>query len=340
MKKIVFSIAFLAAALTITLPGNAQEKEHKEKSEPKYKKEKSYSKSYSLSGSDKISLSNQFGEMKLNTWDKNEIKVDVSITGKSDDEQRAQEILDRISILDSKESGTVSFKTKFTDETKKENSNRNRKDGHNEGMEINYVVYLPANNSLNVENQFGKLIVPDYRGEMTLECKFGSLTAGKISNAKEVNIEFGSADIAQVNGGKLSVKFSSATINKLSGNVDSDLEFSTVKLVVENDAKSLDINNSYSDVYLDLDKNLSASYDIITTHGSFSNKTAFAINSTSKDDKKGYGPNFTKEYSGTSGGGGLKIKVRSSFGSITAGHNLEVDMSKKGNKSGKRTRTI
>lgn len=338
MKKIRFNTLLIAVTLLLVQSVFAQEKEHKERSEPKYKKEKSYSKSYSLSGSDRISLYNQFGEMKLNTWDKNEIKVDVTITGKSDEESRAQEILDKISIQDSKESGTVSFKTKFADE-KKEPSKNNR-EHRNEGMEINYVVYLPSNNTLHVENQFGKMIVPDYRGEIDLECKFGSLSAGKISNAKEVTVEFGSADIAQVNGGKLSIKFSSGTVNKVSGNVDAELEFSTVKLGIDNDAKSLDINNSYSDVYLDLDKNLSASYDITTTHGSFSNKSGFTINSSGKDDKDDYGPRFTKQYSGTSGGGALKIKVRSSFGAITAGHNLQVDMTKKGNKSGKKTRSI
>ncbi|MGZ5255773.1 MAG: hypothetical protein ACXWCT_15300, partial [Flavitalea sp.] len=100
MKKVLFNTALLlAGTFTLTL-ATAQENHDSEKqrTEPKFKKIKSYSKSYALSGSDRVSLSNQFGEMKLNTWDKNEIKVDISITGKSDEEPRAQEILDKISI--------------------------------------------------------------------------------------------------------------------------------------------------------------------------------------------------------------------------------------------------
>src|SRR5689334_19165427 len=104
MKKLLFNAALLVASVLTIHNSSAQDKEkEKEMVEPKYKKTKSYSKSYSLSGSDKINLENQFGEMKLMTWDKNEIKVDVSITGKSDDESRAQQILDKISILDSKD---------------------------------------------------------------------------------------------------------------------------------------------------------------------------------------------------------------------------------------------
>jgi hypothetical protein len=326
MKKILFNAAWLATALILWSGINGQEKDHKERPEPKFKKEKSYSKTYALSGSDRVSLSNQFGEMKLSTWDKNEIKVDVTITGKSDDEQRAQQILDKISIVDSKQSGTVSFKTKFADENKDGDNRKDKKEHRNEGMEINYMVYLPAGNPLDLENQFGKTIIPDYRGELALETKFGSLTAGRLTNAKEVQVEFGNAEIAEVRGGKLTIKFSNGTVNKLSGDIESDLEFSKVKLGVDNDAKSLDISNSYSDVYLDLDKNLSATYDITTSHGDFSNKSGFAIQSRSDDDK---GYNFSKRYSGTSGSGGLKIRIKSSFGAITAGHNLQVDMTEK-----------
>ena len=345
MKKILFNAALLVAA-TITLNSvSAQDNEKHEKSEPKFKKEKSFSKSYPLSGSDRINLSNQFGEMKLVTWEKNEIKVDVSISGKSDDEKRAQEIVDMISIIDKKDGNTVSFKTKFADDGKDGGNEGNKKgnkvnDKHrNEGMEINYLVYLPSGNALKAENQFGKMIVPDYRGEADISCKFGSLTAGNIYNAKSVSVEFGNGEIGMVNGGKLEIKFSNGTVRKLSGDVRSDLEFSNVKLVIGNEAKGVDINNSYSAVYLDLDKNLSASFDINTSHGEFTNKSDFTIKSDRNDDG-GHGPRFTNHYSGNAGSGGMKIKVSSSFGSITAGHNLEMDMSDKKKHKSKNTKTI
>lgn len=333
MKRILFNAALLVAGLLTLTTMQAQDKE---KNEPKFKKSKSFSKSYSLSGSDKVTLNNQFGEMKLVTWDKNEIKVDVSITGKSDDEQRAQEIIDRISIADGKESGGVFFKTKFADE-KKHSDKGDKKEHRNEGMEINYMVYLPAGNPLNAENQFGKMIVPDYKGEAVITCKFGSLTAGKISNAKEVSVEFGRGTIEQVNGGRLSIKFSEGTVNKLGGDVRSKLEFSQVKLSVDNDAKNLDIDNSYSSVYLSVDKNFGATWDVHTSHGSFSNKTAFAIKKEG-DDNRDHGPRFDERYSGISGSGGCKVKIRSSFGEVVAGHDLKVDFSEK--KRSKSNRTI
>jgi len=330
MKRILFNTVFLFTGLFLLTGLAAQEKE---KQEPRFKKTKTHSKSYSLSSGDRVSLSNQFGEMKLVTWEKNEIKVDVTITGKSDEEPRAQEIIDRISIADGKEGNTVFFKTKFADQKSEKDKEKN-KDGEkrthrNEGMQIDYLVYLPAGNPLKASNQFGKMIVPDYRGEAEIESKFGSLTAGKISNAKEVTVEFGKGEIAHVHGGKLNIKFSSGSVGKLSGDIRSDLEFSQVKLNIDNDAKSLDIHNSYSTVYLDLNKSLSASYDISTSHGRFTNESSFTIKEEGGDTNKGYGPKFSHRYTGTSGGGSAKLKVNSSFGEIIAGHDLKVDLSEK-----------
>ncbi len=339
MKKILFKQLFLLVAVLVSVAAIAQDDhndDHKNEKEPKFKKTKSYTKSYSLSGSDKIKLSNQFGEMKLNTWEKNEIKVDVTITGKSDVERRAQEILDRISILDSKSGNTVSFETKFADD-KDVGTKEDKEERRNEGMQIDYVVYLPATNSLTVQNQFGKLNIPDYRGEADISCKFGSLTTGRISNPKKVEVEFGEATIGRLDGGSLSIKFSEGTVNKLSGDVKTNLEFSQVKLNIDNDLKSLDLHNSYSTIYLDVDKNLSAAYDINSSHGQFTNKTSFAIKEEGKDDDNHYGPRFTRKYSGTSGGGTSKLKLNSSFGEIIIGHDLQ--MEKHGKHKNKQVRT-
>ena len=316
--------------------------------EPKVEKKKTYSKSYPVSSNDKISLSNQFGEMKIMTWDKNEVKVDVSITAKADDDKRAQEILDKITIEDGKGSGGVYFKTKFAkdqwndDKDKGRDRDReDRKSHRNEGMEINYAVYLPAGNTLNAENQFGAMIVPDYRGEATITSKFGSLKAGKISNGKSVSVEFGTGEIAQLNGGKLTFKFSNAvSVGKLTGDVEAVFEFcDKIKVNLDNDVKDLDIKNSYSKLYIDINKNFSAKYDISTSFGEFTNKTAFAIKEQGKDDDDDrHGPRFDHKYSGSSGSGSTNVKIKSSFGEIIIGHDLVVDMTES-KKKGK-TRAI
>ncbi len=296
--------------------------------DPLVEKTKTYTKSYSISGSDKITLDNQFGEMKINTWDKNEIRVDVRIEAKGSTEEIAQRILDNIYIEDSKSGSSVSFMTKMKNKNMNWNNDK-KKEYKEQGMKIDYTVNLPSGNNLSATNQFGPMSLPDYRGQVTLVSKFGSLTTGKLSNVKEVNVEFGEARIESVNGGKLTVKFSKGDIKNVNGNVVARFEFcDKLKIGLDNNTKDLDIKSSYSTLYLDAASNLSSDISIKTSFGEFSNKTSFNIKKEGDDDEK-YGPKFDKEFSGTAGGGANKLRVKSDFGEVILGHNLQVDMTTK-----------
>src|SRR4030095_4138933 len=111
------------------------------------------------------------------------------------------------------------------------------------------------------------------------------------------------------NDGKLDFQFNNKDIivKRLSGDVDINVQHcksSSVKLNVDNSIKSINLNNSFSDVILSVPNNLSASYTINTSHGGFTNKSSFNISEEDDDkDSHNYGPRFNQKYSGNSGGG-------------------------------------
>ena len=288
---------------------------------PEIEKTKTYSKTYTVTGNERISVNNQFGEVKINAWNKNEVKVDVTVTARSSTDERAQEILDRINIEDGKNNDGVYFKTNMNNDRK----NREKNNYKDEKMEINYQVYMPTSTPLALTNQFGASIVPDMSGTVELSSKFGSLTAGRLSKVKKVNIEFGSATIESLSGGSLDVKFSRAIINKLDGSVTATFEHcSGVKLVVENGTKELTVSSAFTTLYLDVTKSLSANFAINTSFGGLSNKTDFDIKEQGGNEgRKG---NFNHSYSGKTGGGSSSMRISSSFSQITLGHNLAMDI--------------
>jgi hypothetical protein len=294
---------------------------------PEVEKTKSYSKSYPLGNADQVNLNNQFGELRINTWNKNEIKVDVTITARAGSDDAAQRILDNIYIEDGKNGNTVSFRTKMKND--KMNWHNNKKDYKDQGMQINYVVYMPATNTLSATNQFGATFIPEYRGLITLVSKFGTLNAGALTQVKEINVEFGDAWLQSVNGGKIIVKFSRGDIKGLAGNVEARFEFcDKMRLNVDNNVRDLNIRSSYSNLYLNAANNLSSTIYIKTSFGDFTNKTGFDLKKQGGDDDK-YGPKFDKIYNGNAGGGANKLKVNADFGDVILGHNLDVDFSSK-----------
>lgn len=301
---------------------------------PLVEKKKTYSKSYTLEANELVTLENKFGEIKISTWDKNEVRVEVTMTAKGNTDERANYILDRLTIEDRKNSSGVYFRTDINDGDRKY-KNETYKD---EGFSINYNVTLPSRNRLVVSNEFGPTIVPDFTGQISINSKFGALTTGKLANNKRVNVEFGSAEIAGVSNGDLEIKFSRAIISNLDGSVKARFEHcSGIKINVDNNAKDLDIRNDFTTLLLDVSKSLSANFNISTNFGEFRNKTNFEI-SNNDDDDDDRGPKFKKIYIGKSGSGSLGFKIKSEFSTITVGHNLNMEI--KEEKKGKKTTNI
>lgn len=89
-----------------------------------YQKTKKFTQTYDLESSDKVSLSNQFGNIKIITWADKKIKVDVDIEVVAKTDARATKILEGITIKHSKNDGLVSFKT-IIEENGNYNNNSN-----------------------------------------------------------------------------------------------------------------------------------------------------------------------------------------------------------------------
>ena len=301
--------------------------------DPLIEKKKTVSKTYDLSANDRVTLDNRFGELKISTWDRNEIKVDITITAKSSSEERANHILDGITIEEGKKSSGVYFKTVLDQKNERNNNNKTYKD---EGFNINYVVMMPSRNRLNVYNEFGATTLSDFAGDLTIESKFGSLTTGKLVNPGKVSVEFGSADIESISGGELEIKFSRAIIGNMDGNVNAKFEHcSGIQLNLDNDLKGLVIKNEFTNLQLNVTKELSAKFNISTNFGEFNNKTGFVISDDNDDEDDNHGPRFKKRYVGKSGNGNLDVRISAEFSNITVGHSLKLDLKKDEKKSGK-----
>jgi hypothetical protein len=315
MKKVIaftINMLFLLCSLTTLAQHYDSDKKKYE-----FEKKKTYEKSYPLTANDKVKISNQFGSVKLSTWDKSEIKVSVEMIATAKSESRAANIIEGLSVSDKKSGSVVSFKTSID----------NDRDNYNgsQTMEINYTVFMPTNNSLELKNEFGATTISDFEGNVDITSKFGSLTAGKLGNVEEILVEFGKAKIESMANGTATFKFSKAEVNHLKGNNTIKFEFcGNSKVMMDNDATSVNINESYSKLYIVPSANFSASYSVRTNFGSFKNRTGNKFNRT--DETPEYGSDNDKEYEGQTGSGDTKVKIKSSFGNIILGQPTAEEM--------------
>jgi UDP-N-acetylglucosamine transferase subunit ALG13 len=280
------------------------------------RKQRLINKQYTVAADDKLEIDNQFGNVVVSTWDKNEITVDIEISARASSEERAQDIMNRIDVKDGKDGHSIWFKTKVG-EIHNNNNNHGGRNENERGFYIDYVIHMPASNRLDIANSFGKTEIPAFKGLITLTSKFGSLNTGKLDNVDQIDVEFGKAYITSVNNGKVIFKFNKESrIGKVDGNVKISSEFSqNVQFNIADEINELSVVESYSGVRMVVNKDLSAQFDVHTSFGKFHNESEFTI-AEAKEDKEDWGPKFDKDYSGKAGDGRAKIRVKSSFGSV------------------------
>ena len=325
MKKMKFlsSLALVVFAIAPAIGQNDKDK----KAKYEFVKTKSVNKTYTVSGTDKLNITNSFGTVEIHTWNKNEIKVDVSIEVSSNKEDFAQKLIDGISVSNNQSGNEVSFKTSINGS----NNSKNEKSS----MSVDYSIYMPESNPLKLSNEFGATIIPDMKGTMELTSKFGSLTTGTLVDVKRINVEFGSTTIESMNNGTANISYSKATLSKVSGNVKINFDFcGGVKVNLDNSLTGLELNTSYSTVNLRPAANLAASYVINTSFGSFKNRSGIKFDSD-KDDEDG--PKFDFKYEGKSGNGSVPININDSFGKIILGDATTDDMDDKKPKNKRKT---
>lgn len=326
MKKIhvLFSQALLVALL-LSSAGFAQKQKYE------FEKTRSISQTYPANGNDKLSISNQFGQVVIKTWSHNEVKVDIKITVSSTVKEEADDLYERIDVEHEKSGNNISFKT--TMGKNKEKQKDKNYGNHSNSINIDYEVSMPASIALNLKNKFGKSVLPDLQGTVNIEQQFGDLETGKLSNPNEVTVKFGSADLGSVDGGMYEFQFAkSAVIKNASGDVKVKVQHckSDGVVVYGNNLSSLDVDAQHSDVAVVVPKDVSAQYYVKTSFGSFNNNTSTAIKEDA-DDGNRRGPQFNHKYRGSSGGGKVKVTLDGGFTDFFIGHEAptQKDKSKK-----------
>ena len=277
MKKIVKLLSIVLSLFILQQNVFAQNDNNKKY---EFVKNKAVNKSYTVSSSDKLTIQNSFGDVQVHTWAKNEIKIDVTVEVSANSEAVAQRIIDGINVADSKSGGDISFKTSI----KGANTSKNEKTT----MKVNYEISMPSSNPLNITNEFGAIVLSDFKGEVELTSKFGSLTTGTLSNVKRVSVEFGKAKIESVSNGVINGEFSSLEIGNLSGKIELLLELcKPIKINIDKSLTSLDASISYSTLNIKPVDGLSATYTLFDSFGSLINRSniKFEIAENNKEKK-------------------------------------------------------
>ncbi|HYH56311.1 MAG TPA: hypothetical protein VD772_06835 [Anseongella sp.] len=274
-------------------------------------KQKTFSKTYTVSADAQVSIDNQFGNVVIHSWDKNQVKADVNILVKHGNDSQAEQLLGTIQIIDNTAGDNISLRTSIGKAKLKGNAS----------MQVNYDVYMPAGVHLRLVNKFGNSTLPSLKGGTDIRQSFGNLETGALTgNENLLFVEFSDAStrIGPVNNLEGDFRFSNIYVSGLTGRADIEAQHcGKFRLGAETGLSSLELDVQYSEVDIDLAENFSGNFNVSTNFGDFRYNERINLNQPA-ENKEDRGPRFKFNYAGNIGEGGQPmLNIDSNFSTVT-----------------------
>lgn len=300
-------------------------------------KSKTYSKTYTVDDNDKLQIDNHYGNVTVNTWNKNEFKVDVEIKAYANGDSDAQKMLDKVKINDNRNNSVVAFTTVIGDNSDKgfwAILNTGSKSAVRKTV-INYTIFMPAKNPVTITNSYGAVVLPDLSGKVTIKSAYSNLTSKALTNTDNtINIKYGNANMESLVGGSLqiaygslnlqwaanlkaNISYSSARIGKLSNSAAINVNYGDGLFIgsLDKNLKNLSVNSSYAPVKIGAVTDNNVNFAVNTHLGNFSYDDGINITSQSPADNG----SLNKNYKGRIGKGDSDrwIVVNSNYSNVS-----------------------
>ncbi len=144
---------------------------------------------FQISPSGTTAIHNKHGKVTVNTWGERKVKIEVSISVNALSQQEADRALGQINVNFLSTTAFVKAETVIGSISCQSLEN----------YVINYQVWIPTDNNLEISNKYGDCEIGNLNGGFTAQVKYGDLKAGKIKLDAVLRSDFCKAYIVSTN---------------------------------------------------------------------------------------------------------------------------------------------
>lgn len=304
-------IALLFPALLLANPVNG-----------KYEKERLIKKSFKVSAAALLKVDNAYGNLNITTWKENRIEMLITIKAEGYSEDRVIEKIEGVDIDFMSSNELVSAKTIFNNKRSGWNWNWGN---NNVNLSVHYEIKMPITNGVDLENDYGNILIDRLDGTAKIECDYGRIDIGSLNGKdNQLNFDYTSkSSIGYIRSGRINADYSGMTIEK-AGNLSLETDYSSITvhkmgdLDYDADYGSIEIGSAqnvrgvgdYIGIKLGVlqgEVSLDSDYGSIKIEQMAANGGNLSINSNYTGVKIGYHPNYhfqfeiDTKYAGVSG---------------------------------------
>ncbi|SNY95444.1 hypothetical protein [Flagellimonas pacifica] len=176
---------------------------------------KKWEKSYDLSATGTVQIENKYGNVVINGWDKEELKVSIAIKVTHRKDENAKKLLDRIQPEVTLAGDFVRVTSEIVDRSSSVFSRYFNKanpfDFDKSNIQIDYEVYLPINAELGVINKFGDVIISTWNGDLDANVQHGDVWVNEDISTAKIDMRFGKLNSRRMGYGN--IKMSNGSID-------------------------------------------------------------------------------------------------------------------------------
>ena len=192
----------------------------------RYEKSKTISKKFDVNSNATLEISNKFGDVNVSSWDQNRIEIDVKITVKGNDEDKLEDILEKIRVDFTNSSSLVTAKTILGNKNNWGFWKKKKKISYT----IDYTVKMPITNNAKLNNDYGGIVLDELEGTADINCDYGKITIGDLKgNDSTINLDYcSSSSVDSMKDGDINIDYSQLSVDSAT-NVDLSMDYSTMK---------------------------------------------------------------------------------------------------------------
>lgn len=157
---------------------------------------KEYHEEYTGVSASTLQINNRYGNVVIDSWENDQIMIDVKITVDMPDRERAERLIEYLTVEFTKDGDIISANTVIDDRFNFSGWSGNRR------FSIDYSVRMPVSASLAVTNRYGNTSVDEIGGIAEFDIKYGNLDIVKLTRGNEkpinrVSIAYGKGTIKE-----------------------------------------------------------------------------------------------------------------------------------------------
>ena len=148
---------------------------------------KTIKKQFNINPNGRASIDNQMGNIRIETWEQNAVRVSITIKVNARNEERAQTIMDRVDFSFDNTRDYVNVSTEIEG-----NSWSWKKGGDkHETFQVNYLITAPKSLVFNLENRYGSITTPHLDGPLTVSNAYGDVRLGDVKTDLNLELNYG-----------------------------------------------------------------------------------------------------------------------------------------------------